>query len=94
MWDGYSWISARPLMPFLMDCQAESMWNIRISMQIHKQLSNDTTLSKSDKDVNVLEYKTCIASQTATKWFKDNFMKANAPKFQVAFTQEIKKLKV
>ncbi len=40
---------------------------------------------KSDKDVKVLEYKLHIASQTAIKWFKDNFMQANAPKFQVAF---------
>ncbi len=41
-------------------------------------------MSKSDKDVNALEYKLSIASQTTIKWFKDNFMKANAPKFQVA----------
>ncbi len=26
-----------------------------------------------------------LASQTTIKWFKDNFMKANAPKFQVCF---------
>ncbi len=42
-------------------------------------------MSKSDKDVKVPEYKLTIASQTAIKWFKDNFMKANASKFQVAF---------
>ncbi len=39
-------------------------------------------MSKSDKDV---KYKLNIASQTAIKWFKDNFVKANAPKFQVSF---------
>ncbi len=42
----------------------------------------------------MLEYKLSIASQPAIKWFKDNFMKQNAPKFQVAFFQEITKLKV
>ncbi len=42
-------------------------------------------ITPCDKDVKVLEYKLSIASQTAIKWFKDNFMKANAPKFQVAF---------
>ncbi len=47
--------------------------------------ANDNTLSKNDKDVKVLEYKLSIASQTAIKWFKDNFIKAKAPKFQIAF---------
>ncbi len=36
---------------------------------------------KSNKDVKVLEYELSIASQTTIKWFKDTFMKANAPKF-------------
>ncbi len=49
-------------------------------------------MSKSDKDVKVLEYKLSIASQTAIKWFKDNFMKANAPKFQVAFFSRDKEI--
>ncbi len=47
--------------------------------------ADDNTLSKSDKDVKVLTYKLSIDSQTAIKWFKDNFMKAIAPNFQVDF---------
>ncbi len=46
--------------------------------------ADDNTLSKIAKDVKMLKYKLSIASETAFKWFKDNVMKANAPKFQVA----------
>ncbi len=38
-------------------------------------------------------YKLSIASQTSIKWFKDNFMKANAPKFQVFFFSRDKEIK-
>ncbi len=40
----------------------------------------------------MLENKLSIASQAAIKWFKDNFMKANAPKFQVAFFSKDKEI--
>ncbi len=53
-----------------------------VSLCILYNYANDNTMSKSDKDVKVLEYKLSIASQKAIKWFKDNFMKANDPKFQ------------
>ncbi len=56
-----------------------------LSLCILYNYANDNTLTKSDKVIKVLEYKLNIASQTSIKWFKDNFTKANAPKFQVAF---------
>ncbi len=56
--------------------------------------ADDNTMSKSDKDVKVFEYQLSIVSQATIKWFKDNVMKANALKLQVAFSQEIRKLKV
>ncbi len=49
-------------------------------------------MSKSDKDVKVLEYKLSIVPHTAIKWFKDNFMKTNVPKFQVAFFSRDKEI--
>ncbi len=54
---------------------------------------NDSTWSKNDKDVKVLEYNLSSASQIAIKWFKDNFIKANAPKFKVAFFSRDKEIK-
>ncbi len=61
------------------------MFYFLVSLFTLYNYADDNTLSKSDKDVKVLEYKLNIASQTAIKWFKNNFMKANAPKFRVAF---------
>ncbi len=47
--------------------------------------ADDNTLSYSHKDVKCIEERLSIASKVAIEWFKENFMKANAPKFQVAF---------
>ncbi len=66
------------------------MFYFVVSLCILYNYADDNT--KSDKDVNVLEYKLSIASQTAIKWFKDNFMKSNAPKFQVAFFSRDKQI--
>ncbi len=63
-----------------------------VSLCILYSYADDNTLSKSDKDVKVLEYKLSIAAQTVIKWFKDYFMKANAPKFQVVFFSRDKEI--
>ncbi len=68
------------------------MFHFLVTLYILYNYADDNTLSKSDKDVKVVEYKLRIASQTAIKWFKDNFMKANAPKFQVAFFSRDKEI--
>ncbi len=82
------------LEPLLFNIFQNDLFYFLVSLCILYNYADDNTLSKSDKDVKVLEYELSIASQTAIKWFKDNFMKANAPTFQVAFYQETKKLKV
>ncbi len=68
------------------------MFYFLVSLCILFNYADDNTLSKSDKDVKLLEYKLSIASQTAIKWFQDNFMKANAQKFQVAFSSRDKEI--
>ncbi len=73
-------------------CEQNDLFYFHVSRCILCNYADDNTLSKSDKYVKVLEYKLSIASQTAVKWFQDNFMKANAPKFQVAFFSRDKEI--
>ncbi len=80
--------------PHLFNKFQNDLFHFFVNLCIPYNYADDNTLSKSDKDVKVLENKLNITSQTAIKWFKNNFMKANAPNVQVAFSQEIKKLKV
>ncbi len=72
--------------PLLFNIFQNDLFYFLVSLCILYNITDEYTLTKSDKDVKVLEYKLSIASQTSIKWFKDNFTKANAPKFQVAFS--------
>ncbi len=78
--------------PLLFNIFQNDLFHFLVSLYIIYNYADDNTLSKSDKDVKVLEYKLRITSQTAIKWFKDHFMKANAPKFQVAFISRDKEI--
>ncbi len=80
------------LAPLLFNIFQNDLFYFLVSLCILYNYADDNTLSKSDKDVKVLEYKLGIASQTAIKWFKDNFMKANASKFQVGFFSKDKEI--
>ncbi len=39
-------------------------------------------MTSIDHDINVIKNDLELVSEVAIKWFKDNFMKANASKFQ------------
>ncbi len=78
--------------PLLFNIFQIDLFYFLVSLCILYNYAYDNTLSKSDKDVKVLGYKLSIASQTAIKWFKDNFMKANAPKFLDAFFSRDKEI--
>jgi hypothetical protein len=54
--------------------------------------ADDDTISHSDHDITNLQHKLSKASVTAVKWFHQNGMQANAPKFQVAFFTRAKDL--
>ncbi len=78
--------------PLLFNIFQNDLFYFLVTLCILYNYADDNPLSKGDKDVKVLEYKLSIASQTAIKLFKDNFMKANAPKFQVAFFSRDKEI--
>ncbi len=44
--------------------------------------ADDNSLASIDHDINVIKKDLELASEVAIKWFKDNFMKANASIFQ------------
>ncbi len=51
--------------PLLFNIFQNDLFYFLVSRCIPYNYANDNTLSKSDKDVKVLEYKLSIASQTA-----------------------------
>ncbi len=44
--------------------------------------ADDNSLSKIDSDINVIKAELEVVSGVAIQWFKENFMQANASKFQ------------
>ncbi len=44
--------------------------------------ADDNCLASIDHDINVIKKDLELASEVVIQWFKDNFMKANASKFQ------------
>ncbi len=44
--------------------------------------ADDNSLASIDHDINVIKKDLDLASEVTIQWFKDNFMKANASKFQ------------
>ncbi len=44
--------------------------------------ADDNSLAKIDFDINVIKAELAVASGVAIQWFKENFIQANASKFQ------------
>ncbi len=70
--------------PLLFNIFQNDLFFFLVSLCILYNYADDNILTKSDKDVKVLEYKLSIDSQTAIKWFKDNFMKVQS--FRLLFS--------
>jgi hypothetical protein len=71
--------------PLLFDIFLNDLFYFVAETSILYNYADDNTLSKSNTDVKVLEEELSVDGCKAIKWFTDNYMKASAPKCQVAF---------
>ncbi len=68
--------------PCIFDIFLNNMFYFIEALRQTINYADDNSLAKIDSDITVIKAELEIASGVAVQWFNENFMKANASKFQ------------